>query len=181
MRNGLWRDRANTGVLTVLFWSKLEENSIYSNRTTGPTVSIWPCNISVMLPSKVITPKSKQKQMNICYWTKKIQWYDFFLMEFRVRQRSDIRSASRIICCLSYLVHYLVGYYAVMIFILTFWPISFRYFLQIIWTLWPCNTNFLLISLNIEWHFLGPLFQFRSFYIIHSIGNIHVWFYFPNS
>ena len=43
-----------------------------------------------------------------------------FLMEFRVRQRSDIRSASRIICCLCYLVHYLVGYYAVMIFILTF-------------------------------------------------------------
>jgi len=75
--NGLWRDRANTSVLFVPFWSRPEENSIYSNCTTGPMVSIWPCKFSVKLPSKVNTPKRKQTQMKICYSRKKIQWYDF--------------------------------------------------------------------------------------------------------
>ena len=77
-------------------------------------VSMWPCNFSVKLPSKVIMPKRKRKTNE--YITTKIQWYKPLWWNLELEKRSDIRSVSRIIYCLSYLVYCIVGYYVVIIF-----------------------------------------------------------------
>ena len=137
-------------------------------------VSMWPCNFSVKLPSKVIMPKRK-RETNECITTK-IRWYKPLWWNLELGTRSDIRSASRIIGCLSYLVYCIVGYYVVIIFYTDLFTnlFSMLYFRH--------YTNFfLLLILNIEWNFIGPLVHYQFIYIKYSIANIHVMFYFPNS
>ena len=84
--NRLSRDGANTGVHTVPFWSRPEDNSIHSNGTTGPMVSMWPCNFSVKVPSKVITPKRKRKINEYMLLNNEDSVVQTFMMEFRARK-----------------------------------------------------------------------------------------------
>ena len=141
-------------------------------------VSMWPCNFSVKLPSKVIMPKRKRK--NKWIYNNEDSVVQTFMMEFRARNTfwysfGFSYNLLPFLFGLSYCWLLRRYHFYTDLFTNLFSMSSFRHCYLVTWI-------FFLVPYTKRWmNFIGPLVHCQFIYIKYSIANIHVMFYFPNS